>query len=1201
MIDNPVVMQAEICPLSGIALVEASAGTGKTYTIQNLFLRMIAEKNLTVDSILVMTFTEAATAELKERIRGILTMARQFLISPESLSGTDRTRVDGLLKYARAEAGDEQILRRIQNALLNFDSAAIYTIHGFCQRMLSEYAFESGLLFNIEIRQEQEILLQRLLNDFIRSFFYRHDPDGLRAELKRTLNFPDKKAFDLIREVVSRPALHVNTGLRGNLSLEAYHQHVEDLLEQIRKQCGEGFLTQALGDIKLNKNALQKHTLDELEKRFNEWRSSRDCSGIIDALKPFYPGTFSGAVNKRQAHYKEIELRLSKWDFLDKAAALENAVNEYGVRLQLAAAEYVRTQFARQKLRENFQTFDDLPNRMLAAVRKEHSPLAAAVRKKFHAAVVDEFQDTDPVQYEIVKRLFAQRENPLLFMVGDPKQAIYSFRGGDIATYRLARRECMESGGVHYVLNRNYRSAGKMIEAVNRIFSTHPDPFVDRAIEFHPVEPGVDETGNVKSGLILPDGTEDPNPLKIFFPGEKTNKDEFKRIAFRNCANDISALLQSGVRTPGEHGHPLRPNDFAVLVFSGNDAAEMRRELTSRRIPCVIPKSGNVYDSDACNELRKVLAAICSPYDSGFAMDAMQTVMLGYTTEDLIRINREVDSGSPLDGVPEKLGSLLEIWRQDSFIEMFQMMLRNFNIREKLLSSAGGERMLTDLLQLRELLHQASCERELSPDSLLHYLDDQCRAERLMESSDEKETLMETDRSAVMITTIHKSKGLEYPVVMLPFLYFRGIGGDPGNYHDENGQLVRDLTESEISKNAVKLEQLQEQMRLIYVALTRAKYSCYLYIADFKNKTFSVDWLFQNPADFTDEEALLDAFMSGNREKELSAYIPEDWFIPENPIECNVWQPTLADIPELRCFEPWGGHVDSNFLFTSFSALVSSRHALDSAVDYDEDGTDNLDDLPNGIFKIPAGRSTGNAWHAILEKLDFTASPSEQTEELIRQKLQQYGVLGGLTADEQQEYVALTGTMMEQVLSAPLETPFGVPFSLRSISRSERLSELQFCYRFQQSFHTAEIAELIADYVARIFGKPCSALREQFVAGGYLNGAVDLMFRHDGRIYLADWKSNRITGKAESFSADALKKEMTEHYYFLQYLIYTVALVKYLSVHLGHSVTESEYEKLFGGVYYFFLRGMDPAIPGQGVFFDRPPFAIIKKLDDLIG
>ena len=1199
MIDNPVVMQAEDCPLSGIALVEASAGTGKTYTIQNLFLRMIAEKDLTVDSILVMTFTEAATAELKDRIRGILTMARQFLMNPEGLSGSNRARVDGLLKHARAAAADELIQRRIQNALLNFDNAGIFTIHGFCQRMLSEYAFESGILFNTEIRTDQDVLLRRLLNDFIRNYFYRNDPDGLRAELKRDLNFPSSEHIDLIRDVVSRPMLHVNTGLCDNLSLEAYHQNIEEILEQIQEMCSEGFLSNTLEGIKLNKILQGENSLDKMEQRFQKWRESRSCSGIMDFLKIFFPEKFSTAIKKNQVGYAGIENRLSKWPFLLLTRMLEKALDEYKVRLPLAAAEYVRTEFARQKLRENFQTFDDLPNRMLAAVRNPHSPLAAAVRKKFQAAVVDEFQDTDPVQYEIVDRLFARRENPLLFLVGDPKQAIYSFRGGDIATYRQARRECMEHVGVQYVLNRNYRSAARMIDAVNRIFSIHPDPFVDPAIEFHPVEPGVDEAGNVKSGLILPDGSEEPHPLKICWSRGEIGKEDFKRKSFRACANDISSLLQAGIRTPGEKGHLLRPNDFAVLVFSGRDAMAMRDELTRRNIPCVIPKCGNVYDSVVCGELRKVLAAVCSPYDSSLAMDAMQTDMLGYSTDDLIRINRLEDSGSPLDGVPEKLSSLQEIWRLNSFIEMFQAMLQKFNVREHLLSSVGGERKLTDLLQLRELLHQASCERELSAGSLMHYLDDQCSSERLAESSEEKETLMETDRSAVMITTIHKSKGLEYPVVMLPSLYFRKFKTE-GNYHDKEGRLIRDLTSAEAAGRAVLLEQLQEQMRLIYVALTRAKYSCYLYVADINIDISALCWLFQDPAKFKDERALLDAFMSGRGQKDLSAYIPDSWFIPENT-ELNIWYPTLADIPELRKFEPWNGRVDNNFHFTSFSALVSSRHTQNSAADYDEEGTDNLDDLPEGIFRIPAGCSTGNAWHAILEKLDFTACSPEKSEHLIRQKLQQYGVLGGLSVNEQQEYIDLTGVMLEKVLTAPLENPFGSPFSLQSVSRSERLSELQFCYRFRRSFNTAEIAELIGNYVVDIYGKNCPLLREQFFTGGYLNGAVDLIFRHDGRIYLADWKSNRITGKAESFSADALKKEMVDHYYFLQYLVYIVAMMKYLSVHLGHSVTESEYENLFGGVYYFFVRGMDPGIPGQGVFFDRPPFSIIKKLDDLIG
>ena len=215
-----------------------------------------------------------------------------------------------------------------------------------------------------------------------------------------------------------------------------------------------------------------------------------------------------------------------------------------------------------------------------------------------------------------------------------------------------------------------------------------------------------------------------------------------------------------------------------------------------------------------------------------------------------------------------------------------------------------------------------------------------------------------------------------------------------------------------------------------------------------------------------------------------------------------------------------------------------------------------------------------------------------------------FGVLHHqLDPETRAEYVTLTGRMVRHLLDTPLRDADGVDFRLKEIPRNGRLSELKFNYRFHQGVRTGRLIDCLAGYVHSVFGLERSriSIREQSVSGGFLNGAIDLLFRHRGKIYIADWKSNRLNGHPSSFSSDGIAAEMAAHTYYLQYLIYTVAVMKYLSLHLGHPVGETEYEQLFGGVYYFFMRGVDRARPGQGVFFDRPPFALIRDLEKLIG
>ncbi|MBE6373767.1 MAG: exodeoxyribonuclease V subunit beta [Lentisphaerae bacterium] len=1197
--------------LNGCALIEASAGTGKTYTIQNLYLRMVAgwydetsgqERFLPAEEILVMTYTIAATEELKERIRKILALGLLYFENRNALSDEELNRLDELLEEPRSlllpgqtrDDRDLQLRSRIRNALLVFDDAAIYTIHGFCQRLLTQYAFESGILFNAEIRTDADQAVQKLLDDYIRGYCY-PETSPLLAALRKTAVFllASSRERSLTRELMTRPDLRILGG--GDSDPVKLELDIEKVLAALKQEYHPGLA----GELMFPEAGTADPALLEWQK----------TAGITETDEKIL--TVLAALHK---HIEEHQDDVPGGRFSELCAELDRLASGYNAAVSMHAAKWIREQFCQMKEQENFLTFDDLLKNVLQAVRDPDKPLLNLVRKQYHAAIVDEFQDTDPEQYEIFKLIFGDgKTGHILFFVGDPKQAIYGFRGGDTATYRVAR-EFVSSNGSKYTLSQNFRSAEKLLTAVNDLFEKCPRPeqgpesvFADQAVEFQPVSAGKKE-----SGLLDPDGNEDPAPLKMCWltPSDQNAsaaipmKNAVKAVC-RVCAEDIVALLNSSWCSP-KTGKPVKPNDIAVLVPDNADAVRMRSELKKRNVPCVIPKSENVFKSAAAKHLKTVLKAVISPADSSQVSAAMLTPLLGFSLDDMVRINASAagsGSASQLNSVQEKLTALSAVWHQSSFLKMFQEMLRVFTVRATLLKQNDGERILTDLLHLRDLIHQKISQSALSPAGVLSYL----AGQETDADSEEKETMMETDREAVVISTVHSSKGLEYPVVMLPLMFKKSFSFESGRiycYHDANGHLTLNLSPNDEDIQLIEQERKQELMRLLYVALTRAKYSCYLYwglISAKKNSELqdrtALDWLFPT----------LSGHDMRNRDEGLPEQLENAEFRLVNIDQLNLtpWRPPDHESEKLL-LRKWSGTFDPNYHFTSFSGLAGGHDGSDG-LDYDSDDFGNKLEKPVGIFKLPAGAQTGNAWHDIMEEIDFTSFDPDSlpNREFIEKELEIFGVLHNNTkAEIRREYVQLTGEMIRQVLNTPLTTPDGTAFSLKDISRSERLSEMKFNYCFhQKQVQTSQLTRLLSDYVGQVFGVEESeiAIRKMTISGGFLNGALDLLFRHQGKFYIADWKSNRINGRTSGFSESGVTDEMADHTYYLQYLIYTVAVMKYLALHLQHPISETEYEELFGGVYYFFMRGVDPAVPGQGVFFARPPYALIRNLEQLVG
>lgn len=1215
------------CPLDGINLIEAGAGTGKTYNIQNLVVRLLVEKEMTIDQIAVVTYTDAATAELRDRIRTILNNIHSMLHLGVCADPKDRDRVEKLVRRFTGLKNPEICGKIILDAIRSFDDACISTIHGFCRRILSENSFESGILFNVRLEKNINDIVDSLTADFYRREFYPQDDDSmLKYALSVNMNIVLDRTSqgqcslkEISRKFIGRPDLRLNTGFdRSSCDLGMKFAELKSSIVLLSEK-----LPAALPILDSLKGLLnQPYSEDEIDETKAVITSlcesrGKDYAALLKVVSGLDRNRIRGKINRRKKSNEVAVDGILKANaaFFDEIEKTQCIVREYAASFKASAADYCNTELEKLKSRDNFQTFDDLLRRVDARLEAGDTKLLNVLRSKMKAAIVDEFQDTDPVQYRIFRRIFAESAEHSLFMVGDPRQSIYAFRGGDIAAYIGARAYAHENGGRQSTLDVNYRSSRNMIKAVSRLFGEHPYPFASEQIHFGTVSSPDANDNHELDGLSI-SGDADEFPLRFNYlksdDGKGLSSEKMKKHSFQFCADKILELLESEnmlVPTRGDGGQymRIRPNDIAVLVREHRNARAMKELLAAYRIPAVISQADSVFASDEAKEMLAILQSVSIPRRSDLVSDALMTSSLGIEPDELVKICSGTDS-QVFSEWQAYFCELLTKWKKTSFIEMFDDLLNRFSVREKLLGRPNGERSLTNLLQLAEILHVKSEESDLGPDSVIYYLQTQMNSD-MREENEEYELRLETDRSAVRIMTVHKSKGLEFPIVFLPDLFeYRVKGGRMEAYHTADGGSELDLTGSADTEKLSADEQLQEILRLTYVAITRAKHRCYIVWGDCieNHRTSGLDWLFRTRGlpELPPLGRLISAIESSASGP--SALIPSEWleepaamenlpnhYVPEEPVK-----PDSLTLPE------WHSEIDFHWTVTSYSGLTPSG-GDDVPGDVDQvDNSGAMGTSPDSdkadIFEFPAGAKVGNAWHEIFEDIDFT-SADEQIISVVSEKLRHYGLVNENDPSGQHR-VDVTGAMVRSVLSAslPMKGTDDV-FSLDMIGRGDRLSELGFNFAFTSPFSTGQIEDVLRKYALERFGLNSWPEWDRYISGGFMTGFIDLVFRYNGKYCLADWKSNLIGAKFRNFEQKGLCAEMSRHFYFLQYLFYTAALMKFLRQRLGIRLdTEAEYNKYIGGIYYIFLRGVAPDAPGRGIFYEHVPFGLMRRLEEIL-
>jgi exodeoxyribonuclease V beta subunit len=725
--------------------------------------------------------------------------------------------------------------------------------------------------------------------------------------------------------------------------------------------------------------------------------------------------------------------------------------------------------------------------------------------------------------------------------VGDPKQSIYGFRGADIFAYM----EAVDRVDTRYTLTENWRSDPELIKSVNALFGNVQPAFVYEKIPFEPAKAA---KGRETKSLKI-EGEREAFTLWFVdsekWAGQKgvINKGVAQAQLPGFVAAEITRLLNLGKEGKALIGdRPLRANDIAVLVRQNREALLVQKALSERNVPSVLHSTENLFDSHEAQEIDRFLAAAVEPNAESLIKAALSTDMLGISGEELERLTLDE---ARWQRWLVKFRDYHDLWQERGFFRMFRSFLRDEKILTRLIAFTDGERRITNLLHLMEVVHQATVERKLNMTGLLKWFSEQRDPDA--PRSEEHQLRLESDENAVKLVTIHKSKGLEYPVVFCPFSW-DGVSSkksaEPLLFHNPQHpiELIFDLgsDEREPHKAIADKEELAENLRLLYVALTRAKCRVYLAWGRFKNaETSAPAYLLHAPPGKPSDnlvEALAENFTQVTNEEllfKVRSLMKKPAATVEVIKDLEADESRFAPPPEEMQIHPpkaFAARIDRQWKISSFSALVSDKVHGEEGTDYDaatsmgpEDPLRMLEE-PAGIFAFPKGAKTGTFLHDVFEHLDFCNARGPSREELVKEKLAQYGY--------DLSWLEIVCGLLDKVLRAPLD-PERQDFCLSRVRMEDRLNELEFYFplkalppeTLRRILAGGDLRQEVPERIERLNFSP---LR------GFMKGFMDMVFRFEDRYYLVDWKSNFLGASVEDYALENLTRAMEENFYTLQ-------------------------------------------------------------------
>lgn len=1307
---TPHTLDALTLPLRGSRLIEASAGTGKTWTIAALYLRLVLGhggeagfgRALAPSEILVMTFTRAATRELSDRIRLRLVQAACCFrgeVPPDQIDSLmARLLTDYPEGSVRARAA-----RRLALAAESMDDAAVYTIDAWCQRMLREHAFDSGSLFDEDLVANEAAMLRDAAQDHWRQQIYPLPPAALNAVLSLWPT-PDELARDakeLLGQALPPGAGKGSTGdviaqwtadratqlarLKTGWAAQAadMKQWIDEQIQRPKGQCPlvktkfkAGTYSRWLdsvaawaGDplaedfgIGVGRERLipggmwlateEGHTLD-LPPPFSAFEQLLIALKQLPTLVPRLRAHAAACIGQRLAALKE---QSGSFGFADMLERLDQALDAgpaggqtvASIGADIAAAPAVAAATAltaasgaaapvavaagTEPARKSQHEFlHDSPHDSPEDAPHERAlRLRARLLARFPVALIDEFQDTSPIQARIFDRIYRLRDNDpqtALLLIGDPKQSIYGFRGADIHSYLAARRA---TAGRHEVLGTNHRSTERLVAAVNRVFlhaeSHSQGAFMyrdeaaagDNPLPFTPVAAqGRAEAFVTAAGPVT--------ALTFNVDANLLDGKSHQRHFAARCAERIVTLLndpQAGFADPRPEASVrftrLRPADIAVLVRTGKEAAAVRRELRRRSVASVyLSDKESVFRSTEAQDLLRWLKAVAEPLDARKVRAALATRLAGLSINEMIQLANDDEA---FDARGEQFRQLHAVWQTQGVLSMLRQALHGLGLPARWLnpatadpaaagsdrggglesgtgSDSDGERRLTNVLHLAELLQVASAQLD-GERALIRWM-----AEQMAEGAagtDEQIVRLESDADLVKVVTIYKSKGLEYPLVFLPFASaFRPVdkrGTRFVSLADATGQRHLHLDLPEEVLKAADQDRLREDLRLLYVALTRARHALWVGVAALKMGQ-GKDCVFQHcalgyvaagghPVSADELPAHLGRVAHGCCD---IACVPADapGRIARTTLRVRASPGALRELP------PYAANFERRWTIGSFSALVralagpvaSPLLTTAALAIRDDEGAGAsagarsaaAADVHAPWHAFPRGAVPGNFLHDQLEWLASQPFALDESPDLQRQLLRRCERLGwGHQAEAVQVWLSqIARTHLPPVGTALATITTGLP-------------EMEFWFP-SEGLASAEVDALCRRHWLGGRDRPALPEREW---RGMLMGFADLVFEHGGRFWVLDYKSNHLGSTDADYTLDALESAMAAHRYDVQAALYLLALHRLLRARLGAAYDPAQH---LGGAVYFFLRGLHG--PAHGCYLVPPSLPLLNALD----
>jgi exodeoxyribonuclease V beta subunit len=1214
-------LNAHSFPLRGSHLIEASAGTGKTWTIAALYVRLVLGhgqdgtapvRPMLPQDVLVMTFTRAATRELSDRIRARLTEAAQVF------RGMDKTD-DDFLNQLKSEYPEgeprEQAAHRLALAAQAMDDAAVYTIDAWCQRMLREHAFDSGSLFEENLIGDEAALRLEAVQDYWRQQFYDMGTPLVAQVLRvwRDVAALDKDMRALMAVPLANPAPGTLAQVFGAAQTERAAQLAA--LKQGWAVKADNLLGWIEAQLLQHKSSWDGRKLSYKNCQawlgvLKDWAQSADEPKVLqDDMKTGWARfTPEGLLACRKPGEAPVDLPPESQAYADLQAALL-ALPEASHAARLHARTHVLQRMAELKRRSGLFGFADMLQRLDVALADPESGerLAQRLREQFPVAMIDEFQDTSPLQFRIFDRIYRTAANDrdiALLLIGDPKQSIYGFRGADIHSYLAAR---LATAGRHHVLGTNFRSTQAVVDVVNRWFGISPDAFgYKRAdvdpLPFQPVNAkGRSEVFSTCDGVVKAMTVVHGTTLR-------SPRDALAHLSAL-CAEQIVAWLgdpQARFVDLDKGDKPLQPKDIAVLVRTGKEAAAVRNALRARGVASVyLSDRDSVFASDEAQDLCLWLRGVAEPQDMRRVRAALGSRTVGLSLDELYDLATQDDL---LDQRAEQMRDLRGVWQGQGVLAMLRQSLHVLHLAGRWRGQSDGERRLTNVLHLAELLQTASSQLD-GEQALIRWLDQQIEEVKTGGAGDSEEQTvrLESDEDLVKLITIHASKGLEYPVVCLPFahshrvmeahktpvLQREGFGG---------GERYWTLDFDKDDTRQADQDRLREDLRLWYVALTRARHALWVGWSPVTrgpgkscvNHHSAAGHLLGGAAELEAAQWLpkLQALQTSAQGQALSVQL----VAAKDDVPLTFWQ-RHAPTSELREALSCTARIDKSWTIASFSRLTRDLSSqaltpmgLDMATPRPAD--DEPPEDPQALPMAQAPTGTLAPWHGFAkgpsagnflhDQLEWLAADGFVLDAPKAQRLKKRCENAGYPSQADVVVQWLT-----RVLGQSLRGP-GAPLN----ALGTLLPEMEFWLPAER-LHAREVDALCQQHL--LVGVRRPQLPDAQLHG-MLMGFADLVFEHEGRYWVLDYKSNHLGADDAAYTPQALAEAMAHHRYEVQAALYMLALHRLLRARLGEAYNPAQQ---LGGAVYLFLRGIDG--PAGGCCTLPAPLELLDGLDAMLN